>query len=129
MARGSSSSGTYRGWEAQQRAEQRAREQAARLKEQQRKVRERERILAEGETRDQDAARRTSAVEQRIAELAGLLQSSLARDPRIDIASPARTPGVMVGDLAGITDIGRGTHQRSWARRGAPKISSNLNQP
>ena len=103
MARGSSSSGTYRGWEAQRRAEQRAREQAARLKEQQRKVRERERILAEGEARDQDAARRTSAVEQRIAELAGLLQLSLARDPRIDIASLRRQlvlPALELGELA-----------------------------
>jgi restriction system protein len=103
MARSSSSSGTYRGWEAQQRAEQKAREQAARQKEQQRKARERARILAEGVARDQDAARRTSAVERRIAELGGLLRLSLARDPRVDISSLRRRlilPALELGELA-----------------------------
>ena len=103
MARGSSSSGTYREWETRQKAEQKAREQAARLHEQQRKTRERERNLAEGFARDQDAARRTSAVEQRIAELGGLLQTSLARDPHIDVASLKRQlilPPLELGELA-----------------------------
>jgi restriction system protein len=103
MARGASSAGTYRGWEAQQRAEQKAREQAARLQEQQRKARERERILAEADARDKDAASRTAAVKQRIADLNGLLQASLTRDPRIDLASLRRQlvlPALELGELA-----------------------------
>jgi restriction system protein len=103
MARGSSSSGSYREWEAARRAEQRAKEQAARLQEQQRKARERERTLQEATARDEQAATDTLAVEERVAELEGLLRSSLARDPRISMASLRRhiaEPPLDLGQLA-----------------------------
>ncbi len=99
MARGASSSGSYREWEA----EQRARERAARLKEQQRKDRERKGALAESAARDKEAASRTAAVEQRIAELDGLLRSSLARDPRVSLTGLRRdvdVPPLDLGQLA-----------------------------
>ena len=99
MARGSRSSGSYREWEAARRAEERAAEQAARLEEQRRKARERERAVAEAAARDRKAAARTLAVDQRIAELEGLLRSSLARDPRISLASLRRRAAVPPLDL------------------------------
>ena len=99
MARGSSSSGSSREWEAARRAEQRGREQAARLEEQKRKARERERAQREASARDEDAAARTLAVEQRVEELEGLLRSSLAGDPRISFASLRRRVTVPHLDL------------------------------
>lgn len=99
MARRSGSSGSYREWEAARRAEERAAEQAARAKEQQRKARERDRALAEAAARDKEAAARTLAIEQRVAVLEGLLRSSLARDPRIGLASLRRNVAVPPLDL------------------------------
>lgn len=96
MARGS---GSYRELEAARRAEQQAREEAARRKEQQRKARERERVAAEAVARDREAAARTLAIEQRVAELQGLLRSSLAQDPRISLASLRRRAAVTPLDL------------------------------
>lgn len=96
MGRGSSSSGSYRQWEAAQRAQQRAREQ-------QRKVDERERAAGEARQRDEDAAARTRAVERRITELERLLRSSLARDPRVSLDSLRRrvaVPPLDLGELA-----------------------------
>jgi restriction system protein len=92
MARGSSWSGSYREREAAQRARQRAGEQAARQK-------ERERAHREAADRDEDATARTLAVEQRVAELEGLLRSSLARDPRISLDSLWRRVAVPPLDL------------------------------
>lgn len=103
MARGSGSSGSYRDWEAARRAQLRAEEQAARLREQQRKTRERERALREAADRDKDAAARTRAADRRVAELEGLLQSSLARDPRVSLDSLRRrvaVPPLDLGQLA-----------------------------
>jgi restriction system protein len=103
MARGSSSSGSYRDWEAARRAEQRATERAERERERKRKAQERERIQAEASARDQEATARTLAVEQRVEELEGLLRSSLRRDPRIKISSLRRrvtTPPLNLGRLA-----------------------------
>ncbi len=99
MARGSRSSGSHREWEAARRAEERAAEQAARLEEQRRKAGERERAVAEAGARDRKAAARTLAVDQRTAELEGLLRSSLARDPRISLASLRRRAAVPPLDL------------------------------
>jgi restriction system protein len=96
-------SGSYRGWEAEQRAAQRTREQAAKQAEQQRKARERDRAAAEVASRDELAAARTRSVEQRVAELQGLLQASLRRDPRINLASLRRriaVPALDLGQLA-----------------------------
>ena len=96
MGRGSSVSGSYREWEAAQRAQQRANEQ-------QRKVDERERAAREAGRRDEDAAARTRAVEQRVTELEGLLRSSLARDPRVSLDSLRRrvaVPPLDLGELA-----------------------------
>jgi restriction system protein len=96
VGRGSSSSSSYRQWEAAQRAQQRAQEQ-------QRKVDARERAAGEARHRDEDAAARTRAVEQRIAELERLLRSSLARDPRVSLDSLRRrvaVPPLDLGELA-----------------------------
>jgi hypothetical protein len=96
MGRGSNWSGSYREWEAAQRAQQRA-------KEQQRKVDQRERAAREAADRDEDAAARTRAVEQRVTELEGLLRSSLARDPRVSLDSLRRrvaVPPLDLGELA-----------------------------
>src|SRR5438046_2958364 len=96
MARGPSSFGSYREWEAAQRAQQRAREQAARKE-------ERERAVREARERDEDAEARTRAVEQRVTDLEGLLRSSLARDPRISLNSLRRrvaVPPLDLGELA-----------------------------
>jgi restriction system protein len=103
MARGPSRSGSYRQWEAAQRAQQRARDQAARQKEQELKVRARERAQKEAADRDKDAAARTRTVEQRVSELEGLLRSSLARDPRLSLDSLRRrvaVPPLDLGELA-----------------------------
>lgn len=96
MGRGSSWSGSYREWEAAQRAQQRANEQ-------QRKIDQRERVAREAADRDEDAAVRTRAVEQRVTELEGLLRSSLARDPRVSLDSLRRrvaVPPLHLGELA-----------------------------
>jgi restriction system protein len=87
MARGSGSYGSYRDWAAAQRAEQRARDQAAKKAEADRKARERERAAAETAARDQEAIAKTGAIEQRVDELQSLLRSSLGKDPRISFAS------------------------------------------
>jgi restriction system protein len=100
MARGSGSYGSYRQWEA---AELRAQQQAARQEEQRRKARERERAVAEATARDDDAAARTRAVEQRVAALESLLRSSLAWDPRISLTTLRRqvtVPPLDLGNLA-----------------------------
>lgn len=79
MARGSGSSGgssSYRQWAAAERAAEREREQK-------RKQAEKDRAVAEAVARDEEAVARTEAVERRVAELEGLLRSSLRRDPRI----------------------------------------------
>jgi restriction system protein len=94
MARGGGSSGSYREWEAAQRAAQRAREQATKKAETDRKTQEREQAAAESAARDNEAADRTTAVERRVAELESLLRSSLARDPRISFASLKRSPAI-----------------------------------
>jgi restriction system protein len=102
MARGSSWSGSYREWEAEQRKRQIAQEKADRQKEQQRKARERERTLEETATRDEDAVSQTLAVEQRVAELEGLLRSSLARDPQVSLAALRWHVDVPPLDLGGL---------------------------
>ena len=99
MTRGSGSSGSYRDWERERRAQQRAAEQAARLREQERKARERERVAREAAARDKEAAVKTRAAERRVAELEGLLQSSLSRDPRINLDSLRRRVTVPPLDL------------------------------
>lgn len=90
MSPRSNSYGSYRDWEAAQRAQQRAREQEERAQERQRKAEEREQAAREAAARDGDAEAKTLAIEQRIAELEGLLRSSLTRDPRIRLASLRR---------------------------------------
>jgi restriction system protein len=99
MMRGSGSSGSYRDWERERRAQQRTEEQAARLREQQRKTRERERAAREATDRDKEAAVKTRAIERRVADLEGLLQSSLSRDPRINLDSLRRRATVPPLDL------------------------------
>jgi restriction system protein len=102
MAREPGSYGSYREWEAARRAEQRAAEQATRAREQRRKARERERAAAEALAREKEAAARTLAVERRIAELEGLLRSSLTRGPRVSFASLRRrvvVPPLNLGEL------------------------------
>jgi restriction system protein len=96
MGRGSSLSGSYRDWEAAQRAQQRANEQR-------RKLDQRERAAQEAADREEDAAVRTRAVEQRVTELEGLLRSSLGRDPRVSLDSLRRrvaVPPLDLGELA-----------------------------
>ena len=99
MTRGSGSSGSYRDWERERRAQQRAEEQATRLREQQRKARERERAAQEVAAREKEAAAKTRAIERRVAELEGVLQASLPRDPRINIDSLRRRVTVPPLDL------------------------------
>jgi restriction system protein len=96
MARDPSSFGSYRQWEAAQRAHLRAKEQAAHKD-------QRERVAREARERDEDADAKTRAVEDRVAELEGLLQSSLARDPRVSLESLRRrvtVPPLDLGELA-----------------------------
>ena len=100
MARGSGSSGSFREYEAAQRA----RERAARLEAQQLKASERERALQEAAGRDADAAAKTTAVEQRVADLEGLLRSSLARDPSVSLGSLRRRVTVPPLDLGQLAD-------------------------
>jgi len=99
MARRPESPGSYREWAAAQRAA----EQEAKRAEQQRKARERERLAKEAAARDKEAATETAAVERQVAKLQGLLQSSLARDPRVSLASLRRrvkVPPLELGQLA-----------------------------
>jgi restriction system protein len=99
MTRDSDPPGSYREWEA----EQRAVVQATKRAEQQRKAREREQGIAEAAARDKDAAVKTAAIEHQVAQLQGLLQSSLSRDPRISLASLRRrveVPPLELGRLA-----------------------------
>ena len=103
MARGSGSYGSYRDWAAAQRAEQRAREQAAKKAEADRRARDREQSAAESTARDQEAITKTSAIEGRVAELQNLLRSSLPRDPGISFASlkhSVAVPPLNLGELA-----------------------------
>jgi restriction system protein len=90
MSPRSNSHGSYRDWEAEQRAAQRAREQEERAQERQRKTEQRERDARAAADRDEEAAAKTLAIEQRIAELEGLLRSSLSRDPRIRLTDLRR---------------------------------------
>jgi restriction system protein len=99
MAKGSGSSGSYRDWEAAQRADQRARDQATKKAEADRKARERDQAGAESAARDEEAAAKTGAVERRVAELENLLSATLTHDPRISFASLRRTPAVPPLDL------------------------------
>ncbi len=99
MARRPESPGSYREWAAAQRAA----EEEAKRAEQQRKARERERLANEAAARDEEAATETAAVERQVAKLQGLLQSSLARDPRVSLASLRRrvtVPPLELGQLA-----------------------------
>jgi restriction system protein len=99
MARGSSSYSSYREWEAAQRAAERAEKKA----EQERQKRARERAAAEAAARDEEAATKTAGIERRVAELEGMLRSSLTRNPRISFASLRRTvvvPPLNLGPLA-----------------------------
>jgi restriction system protein len=103
MARRSASAGSYREWAAAQRAEQRESQQAAKRAEQEQKAQERDRIAKEAAARDEEAAARTLRVEREVAELQGLLRSSLTRDPRISTASLRRrveVPALDPGKLA-----------------------------
>lgn len=125
MARGSGSSGSYREWEAAQRAAQRAREQAAKKAEADRKAREREQVIAESVAREEEAAAKTSAIERRIAELENLLRSSLTRDPRISFASLKRTPTVPpfnLGSLATPVSAPEWTDYEPEAPRGVQRL-------
>jgi restriction system protein len=99
MARGSGSYGSYREWEAAQGAAERAEKKA----EQERQKQARERAAAEATARDEEAAAKTAAIERRVAELEGLLRSSLTWDPRISFASLRRgvaVPPLNLGPLA-----------------------------
>ena len=97
MARGSGSSGySYRQWAAAERAAEREREQK-------RKQAEKDRLAAEAAARDDEAAAKTKAIEQRVAELGDLLRSSLGRDPRIrfdSLRSSSVVPPLDLGPLA-----------------------------
>jgi restriction system protein len=100
MARGTGSSGdqgSYREWAAAQREGQKLREQRERqaLKTQ---------AAAEVAARDKDAARKTRAIEQRVAELEGLLRSSLARNPGISFDSLRTTAVLPPLDLGALAD-------------------------
>jgi restriction system protein len=97
------SSGSYRDWEAARRAEQRAQEHAEKLREKQRNAEEREQAIQEATARDEEAAAKTLAIEQRVSELEGILRSSLSRSPRIRLASLRRqvsVPPLDLGQLA-----------------------------
>jgi restriction system protein len=72
------------------------------VKEQQRKAHERERALMEAEAREKEAASRTLAVDHQIAELEGLLRSSLMRDPRVSFTSLRRCAAVAPLDLGAL---------------------------
>jgi restriction system protein len=99
MARRPESPGSYREWAATQRAA----EQEAKRAEQQRKALERERLAKEAAARDEEAATETAAIERQVAKLQGLLQSSLARDSRVSLASLRRrvkVPPLELGQLA-----------------------------
>ena len=99
MARGSGSYGSYREWEAAQGAAERAEKKA----EQERQKQARERAAAEVTARDEEAAAKTAAIARRVAELEGLLRSSLTWDPRISFASLRRgvaVPPLDLGPLA-----------------------------
>jgi hypothetical protein len=95
MARGSGSSGgsySYRQWAADERAAQQQKRQA-----------DKDRSAAEAAARDEDAAARTEAIEQRVARLASLLRTSLTRDPRLSFDSlriTATVPALDLGALA-----------------------------
>ena len=102
MTRGSGRSGSYREWAAEQRALQLAEEKADRERERRRKASDRERAVEEAAGRDKLAAERTFAVDQRVAELEGLLRSSLARDPRVNLSSLRRRVDVPPLDLGGL---------------------------
>jgi restriction system protein len=88
----SSNSYSYRQWEAAERARQRERER-------QHKETEKERIAAEVEARDDEAAEKTEEVENLVAELEALLRSSLSRDPQIRFDAMRRSPAVPAFDL------------------------------
>jgi restriction system protein len=95
MARGSGSSGgsnSYRQWAAAEHAAEKERERQA-------KQAEKDRIAAEATARDEEAAAKTEAVERRVAELEGLLRSSLHRDPRIRFESLRVSPTFPTLDL------------------------------
>lgn len=99
MTRRSDLPGSYREWAAEQRAAQ----QEAKRTEQQRKARERDSLAKEAAARDDEAAAKTAAIERQVATLRALLQSSLARDPRIRLASLRRrvdVPPLDLGPLA-----------------------------
>jgi restriction system protein len=112
MSPRSNSYGSYRDWEAQQRAAQRAREQEERAQEKQRKAEERERATREATDRDEQAAAKTLAIEERIAELDGLLRSSLSRDPRIRLTDLRRQVTLPPFDLG---QLGVPIHAPDWA--------------
>lgn len=103
MARRSGSSGSYREWEAAQRAEQRAADQAAKRAEQQQKAVQHDRDTKDAAARDKEAAARTMAIEHRAATFQGLLQSSLMRDPTISIALLRRRIEIPPLDLGPMT--------------------------
>jgi restriction system protein len=78
-------------------------QQAAKRAEQQRKAQERDRMAQEAAARDREADARTMDVGRKVAELQGLLRSSLTRDPRISLASLRRrieVPPLDLGELA-----------------------------
>jgi restriction system protein len=95
MAQDSGSYGSYREWEAAQRVAERAKKKA----EQERQKQARERAAAEATARDEEAAAKTVAIEQRVTELEGLLRSSLTWDPRISFASLRRNVAVPLLNL------------------------------
>ena len=105
MARRSDSPGSYREWAAAQRAA----EQEAKRAEQQRKARERDRLAKEATARDDEATAKTAAIERQVATLQGLLQSSLARDPKISLASLRRRVEVPPLDLGQLASPYRGS--------------------
>lgn len=99
MAPGSGSHGSYKEWEAAQRAAERAAKKA----EQERQKQARERAAAEAAARDEEAVAKTAAIERRVAGLEGLLRSSLTWDSRISFASLRRAvafPPLDLGTLA-----------------------------
>jgi restriction system protein len=90
--------GSYREWAAARRAE----EQAERLTERERKAAERERAAQEATARDEEGAAKTRAIEQRTADLEGMLRASLSRNPRIALSSlrcHASVPALELGHL------------------------------